>query len=167
MGRESVAILFLPKKRGTMKRHDMMSSFLIFCFGLFIVLYSPHFNLGSLRRPGSGFMPFLTGVMICAFSTITFLQAFFHKSDEVEKIWAKVKFQTLISVILVLIGYPFLMKLLGFIICSFFMILVIMRYAGYQTWTTSVLGAALSSILSYLLFETWLKGQLPKGILGF
>lgn len=150
-----------------MNRHDMMSSFIIFCFGLLVVLYSPHFNLGSLSRPGSGFMPFLSGIIICAFSTITFLQAFFHKPYEVEKIWAKVKFQNIISVILILIVYILLLKLLGFIICSFFLILITMRYSGSQTWTKSVLVAGLSSILFYLLFDTWLKGQLPKGILEF
>lgn len=61
----------------------------------------------------------------------------------------------------------FLMKLLGYIICSFLLILVFMRYTGSQTWAASILGAALSSSLSYLLFETWLKGQLPEGIFGF
>lgn len=149
------------------KRQEMMSSIIVFCFGLCVVFYSPHFNVGSLKRPGSGFVPFISGVVICVFSIITFLQAFFHKSDKVEKVWAKVKFQTLIFVILILFMYPILINLLGFIICSFLIILFVMRYAGYQSWRTSFLGASLSSVLSYLLFETWLKGQLPKGILGF
>jgi ABC-type phosphate/phosphonate transport system permease subunit len=150
-----------------MKRHDLISSVVFFCVGLFIVLYAPQFDLGSLRSPGSGFMPFLSGLIVCGLATTTFLRAFFDKSDEVEKIWAEVKLLKLISTILILIAYAFLISLLGYIICSFFLILFLTRYIGSQTWPKSVLLGVLSSILSYLLFETWLKAQLPIGILGF
>lgn len=150
-----------------MKRHDLISSVVFFCVGLFIVLYAPQFDLGSLRSPGSGFMPFLSGLIICGLATTTFLRAFFDKSGKVEKIWAKVNFPKLILVILMLTVYTLLLKPIGFIICTFFLILIIMHYVGTQTWLTSVLGAGSSSILSYLLFETWLKAQLPIGILGF
>lgn len=150
-----------------MKRHDFISSIVFFCIGLFIVLYAPQFNLGNLSSPGSGFMPFLTGLIVCGFSTITFLQAFLDKSAGVEKIWANVKFQKLISTILLMIAYALLLKSLGFIICSFFLILFSMRYVGLQTWPRSVLVVSLILIITYLLFETSLKLQLPRGIFGF
>lgn len=150
-----------------MKRHDLISSVVFFCVGLFILLYAPQFDLGSLRSPGSGFMPFLSGLIVCGLATTTFLRAFFDKSAQVEKIWAEVKLLKLISTILILIAYAFLISLLGYIICSFFLILFLTRYIGSQTWPRSVLLGVLSSILSYLLFETWLKAQLPIGILGF
>jgi len=150
-----------------MKRHDLISSVVFFCVGLFIVLYAPQFDLGNLRSPGSGFWPFLSGLIICGLATTTILRAFFDKSAQVEKIWAEVKLLKLISTILILIAYAFLISLLGYIICSFFLILFLTRYIGSQAWPRSVLLGVLSSILSYLLFETWLKAQLPIGILGF
>ena len=150
-----------------MRRHDLISSTILFFIGLFIVFYAPQFGLGSLSMPGPGFMPFLTGLFICSFSAITFLRALLNKSVEVEEIWAKIKFQKLIFTILVLIVYALLLKKIGFIICTFLLILILVRYTGSRTWLTSILCGSLSSILSYLLFETWLKSQLPKGILGF
>jgi putative tricarboxylic transport membrane protein len=150
-----------------MRRHDLISSIVIFCAGLFITFYAPQFGIGSLSVPGTGFMPFLTGLIICGFSMTTFSQALFDKSGRVERIWAGVKFPKLIASILMLIAYALLLGRLGFIIDSFFLILFLTRYMGSQTWKRSILCAVMSSILAYLLFETWLKAQLPKGFLGF
>ncbi len=150
-----------------MRRHDLISSTIFFCFGLFIVLFAPQFDLGVPSSPGPGFMPFLTGLIICSFSITIFFRAFFDKSTEIEKIWAGVRFGKLISLNLMLIAYAFLINPLGYIICSFFLILFLMRYIGLQNWKRSIFGGGLSSILSYLLFDTWLKVQLPTGIFGF
>ncbi len=150
-----------------MRRHDLLSSTIFFCFGLSVVLYSPRFDLGTLSSPGAGFMPFLSGLIICGFASVIFFLAFFDKSGGIEKIWSDVHFGKLVFLILTVIGYALLMEPLGFIICSFFLILLLMRYIGLQTWIKSILGAVLSSILSYLLFDMWLEVQLPKGILGF
>lgn len=150
-----------------MKKHDLISGVLFLCFGLFICLYSPQFGLGGLHSPGSGFMPFLTGLIICGFSTFIVLRALFDKRIQGEKIWAKVKLLKLVSTVLSLIAYSLLLESLGFFICTFLVILFLMRYLGLQTWLRTISGALLSSTLSYLLFVMWLKVELPKGIFGF
>jgi hypothetical protein len=35
-----------------------------------------------------------------------------------------------------------------------------------QRWVVAIGGSALASIASYIIFEVWLKTQLPKGIFG-
>lgn len=117
--------------------------------------------------PGSGFMPLITGILMCVFSALRFLQAHLKKSGKVEKIWANIRFGKLIFVLLMLLIYALLLEKLGFILCTFFLILILIRFVGPRTWLTSLLGAGIASIISYLLFETWLKTQLPKGIFGF
>jgi len=150
-----------------MRRHDLISSTILFVIGLFIVFYAPQFGLGSLSVPGPGFMPFLAGLVICGFSIITFIRAFLTKSAGVDEIWANVKLKKMILTLLMLIVYTFLLRKIGFIICTFFLILILVRLAASRSWLSSILIGGLSAILSYLLFETWLKAQLPKGILGF
>ena len=150
-----------------MRSHDLLSSTILFSFGLFITLYAPHFDLGSLSMPGPGFMPFLAGLVTCIFSFVTFLQALLNRSAEAEKLWGKVRFQKIILAILILIAYALMIKTLGFLICTFFMILSLVRFVAYQTWVKSIVAGGLTSILGYLLFETWLQAQLPKGLFGF
>ena len=150
-----------------MRRHDLLSSIIFFCVGLFITFYAPQFGIGSLSSPGTGFMPFLTGLIICGLSVATFLRAILDKATHTEGIWAGVKIKKLFLSIIVLIAYALLFEPIGFIIDTLFLILFLTRYMGSQTWKRSILCAVSSSILSYLLFETWLKAQLPRGILGF
>ncbi len=150
-----------------MRRNDLLSSLVFFGFGLLVLLYAPQFNLGTLRRPGSGLIPFLSGAMICLYAAVTFIQAYSQKSGKEQKIWAKVRFRPLIFVLFMLLLFPAAMNLLGFITSSFVLLMLLMRYAGSQTWMTSVFGAGLTSAASYLLFETWLKTQFPTGIIGF
>jgi hypothetical protein len=66
-----------------------------------------------------------------------------------------------------LLVYALILEKIGFLISTFFLILFLMRLVDPLPWVTSLLGSGLASILSYLLFETWLKAQLPKGIFGF
>jgi len=150
-----------------MERHNLLSSAVFFCVGLFIVFYSPQFEIGSLGKPGTGFMPFLTGLIICVFATVIFVQALLDKSGKAEKIWAGIKLQKPVLSILMLIAYALLLERFGFIIDSFILIFLLTHYVGSQSWRKSFLCAGLSSMISYLLFETWLKAQLPRGILGF
>jgi len=150
-----------------MRRHDLISSTLWFCTGLFITLYAPQFDLGTASMPGSGFMPFLAGIFICIFSALTFLQAHFDKEGKTEKLWENIQFRKLIFVSLSLLIYTFFLDIVGFLICTFFLIFFLIHFVGSENWLRSVLGAVLTSILSYLLFDTWLKAQLPKGIFGF
>ncbi len=150
-----------------MRRHDLISSMVLFAIGLFIIFYAPQFGLGSLSVPGPGFMPFLSGIVICGFSIITFLRAFLSKSAGVEKIWANVKLKEIILTLAMLIVYTLFLKRLGFIICTFFLILILVRLAASRSWLSSIFIGGLSSILSYLLFETLLRAQLPRGIFGF
>jgi hypothetical protein len=150
-----------------MRTHDLTSSAILFLIGLFVLLYAPRFDLGRLSAPGPGFMPFLAGLIICIFSAITFLSGFLAKPAKAQKIWANIEFRKLIFTVVMLMVYTLFLKQIGFIICTFFLVLILVRYAGSRTWFISILGGGLSSILSYLLFETWLRAQLPKGIFGF
>ncbi len=150
-----------------MRRHDLITSTVGFFAGLFVILYAVQYDLGTADMLGPGFMPFLSGILICSFATITFLKAYLDKSGERKEVWGNIRFRKLIFVLFMLFFYTLLIERVGFILCTFFLIVFLIRFVDPQTWLTSLLGGGLSSILLYLLFETWLKAQLPKGIFGF
>ena len=150
-----------------MRRHDLISSTIWFCAGLFITLYAPQFDLGTASAPGTGFMPFLAGILMCIFSAVTFLQAYFNQDRKSEKLWENIQFQKLIFVALGLFIYTFFLDLVGFLICTFLLILFLIRFVGSENWPKSIAGAILTSALCYLLFDKWLQANLPRGILGF
>lgn len=112
-------------------------------------------------------MPFVTGILMCGFSMVTFLSAYLDKSGKVKELWGNIRFWRLILVVFMLLIYTLLLEKVGFILCTFFLIAVLIRFVDPQTWLKSLLGGGLSSILLYLIFETLLKAQLPRGIFGF
>jgi putative tricarboxylic transport membrane protein len=150
-----------------MRRHDLISSALLFFVGLFTVVIAPQYDLGTASTPGAGLMPFLSGSLMCFFAVLTFLKAYRHKSGEVKKIWADIQFKKLIFVLIILFLYALFLEKVGFLISTFLLIFLLLRSVDPRPWLMSLLGGGLTSILSYLIFETWLKAQLPRGIFGF
>ncbi len=150
-----------------MRKHDLISSTVWFCTGLFIVLYAPQFDLGTASAPGTGFMPFLAGIIMCVFSAVAFGQAYLTRDRKNEKIWENVQFHKLMFVALALFIYTFFLDSVGFLVCTFLLILFLIRFVGSEKWPKSIAGAILTSALCYLLFDKWLQANLPRGILGF
>ncbi|OHE25293.1 MAG: hypothetical protein A3J94_03555 [Syntrophus sp. RIFOXYC2_FULL_54_9] len=150
-----------------MRRHDLITSSVWFLIGLSIAIYAPTYGLGTPGMVGSGFIPFIAGILMCCFSAATFLNAYLDKSGIVKRIWGNIQFRNLFLVLFALLIYILLLEKVGFIICTFFLIVLLFRFIDPETWLTSLLGGGLSSILLYLIFETWLEAQLPKGFFGF
>jgi putative tricarboxylic transport membrane protein len=150
-----------------MRKHDLISSAIWLLGGLIVTGYAPQFDLGTASAPGPGFMPFLAGIVWSFFALVTFLQALFNRSEERERIWADVSFPKLTFILIALLLYALLLETIGFLISTFLLIFVLIRFVGPRPWWTSLWGAGLTSVLSYLFFETWLNAQLPRGILGF
>ena len=149
-----------------MRKHDLISSILWFIMGLSILLSSISFGLGTLSVPGPGFMSFLAGAIICVFSAITFLGALFSKSKEAAvHLWAKLNYFKLVSVLVLLFAYVFLIDTLGFIISTLLLVFLLMRFLGSLGWFQSLLGAILTTTCCYFIFDLWLRTSLPKGVI--
>jgi putative tricarboxylic transport membrane protein len=148
-----------------MKKHDLISSAFWFLIGLFIVLYAPEFDLGTLSMPGAGLMPFFSGIVICVFAVISFFQAWFGLPKDAEPVWHDIAYGKIIAVLAILIAYTCFFEWLGFIVCTFVMMYVLMNYVGSMKWPASFGGALISALVAYLVFEIWLQAQLPRGVL--
>jgi len=106
-------------------------------------------------------------MVICVFSLVNFVQAFFKKHEKETRIWADVLVQKLIIVLFLLLIYVLLLKPVGYLICTFMLILGLAKFIAREGWVVSLITAVLGSSLSYLLFDTILNAYLPKGILGW
>lgn len=71
------------------------------------------------------------------------------------------------SVLVSLVVYSALFERLGFLFSTFLFLVLLFRGISSQKWATSLIAAAGVSLLSYLIFDTWLMAQLPKGFLRF
>ena len=78
--------------------------------------------------------------------------------------------RTTTKVILVLVAlflYAALMEYLGFFIVTLALFIFLLGVIEKKKWWFAVLVSAAVTLFAYLVFETALQSQLPKGILGF
>jgi len=75
-----------------------------------------------------------------------------------------------LNVTLVLISmvlYTFLLNTIGFVLCTFLIILFFVKVIALQRWKSSILMALGMAIGSYLLFSGFLNAPLPMGFFLF
>jgi len=148
-----------------MRRRDQISSLVWLLFALLICVASLQMSLGTWRDPGPGFLPLASGVLLGVLSLVCFLQA--YTLQRTREAWYSQRWKNLILVLAVLGGYAFTLEFLGFITATFLLLVILFRGIEPQKWIVAIGGGALTSLLCYVVFELWLKTQLPKGFLGF
>ncbi len=135
--------------------------------GTTLAIGSIRLGLGTFHKPGSGFMPFLTGVLL---GLLGLLLAFLDTRKRPEKkggekvslrqFWGKGVYSLAVSFL-----YAFFLDPLGFIAATFLLIFSLLKIMGTRKWSTAILISFLTAGLSYLIFDVWLRIELPIGIL--
>ncbi len=152
-----------------MGKSDRVSGSFWFLFCLFIIYESYRLGLGSMYQPGPGFLFFWAGIVVAIMALIVVLQSFrAQETEEAKEAPAgKRTVAKVISVLVALFMYAVLMEYLGFFIVTFLLFIFLLGVIEKKKWWFAVLVSAAVTLFAYLVFETALQSQLPKGILGF
>jgi putative tricarboxylic transport membrane protein len=156
-------------KGKVMKRHDRISSLTLLFLAICICIGSSRYPLGSWHDPGPGFLPLITGILLGGLSIILFIQV--QKGDlqrPKESAYPRHKYKNSIIILGALFGYAVTLEILGFLLCTFLLLVLLFRgVIETQKWLLTIGESAVVSFSAYVLFDLCLKAQLPKGILGF
>ena len=151
-----------------MRKYDQISSLVWLAFAVCIGVESLRLPLGTWRDPGPGFLPLGSGIFLGIFAGIAFFQARMRDEDKPRGSWySPERSKSLLLILGALFGYALVLDALGFLVSTFILLLVLFRFVEPQKWIVVIGGSALASITCYVVFELWLKTQLPRGILGF
>ena len=148
--------------------NDQLSGTVWFILGLAVCLGSLQYKLGTPAAPGTGFMPFLSGLAICFFSGIGLIHSTLRRRQG--EGWAPVLqgvfWKNAMIILVSLLVYALLLVPLGFVFTTTLFIAFVLRAIVPQRWSVVIACSILTAAASYLIFEVWLKAQLPKGLLG-
>jgi putative tricarboxylic transport membrane protein len=151
-----------------MKNNDQRSSLFWLAIGLAIAVYSGKYGLGSLSSPGPGFLPLLSGLAIAGLALVVFFQQFSKRDREkIKDLWQTGNWPTMLMVLGALVLYTLLLNFLGFLLDTFLLIAFLLRVIEPLSWKKVFAGAILAAGGAYVIFQLWLKAQLPTGFLGF
>ena len=144
-----------------MVSRDVAVATLALAFGAAAAFESAKLPFGTIHNPGQGFFPWWTSVVVVLLATILLIQALklrastaLDKSGRIAKV---------VALLVVLAVYTFLLDPLGYPICTFLLVLFMLRVLNPQRWTVALSMAALTAVGTYVVFAIWLSVPLPRG----
>ncbi|HSR11566.1 MAG TPA: tripartite tricarboxylate transporter TctB family protein [Thermodesulfobacteriota bacterium] len=148
--------------------NEQASAIAWFCCGILILLASRRYGLGSSDQLGTGFMPFLAGAAISAFSLAGFIVETVRKKPGAgwKSILKGVAWRRAAIVLAALYAYTVFLNRAGFLVCTGLFVGVLMKSIYPQRWSVTILWAIVVTAASFLIFDVWLKAQLPRGRWG-
>ncbi len=151
-----------------MTNPDQSSSLFWFVIGIGVVLGSLKYGFGSFHQPGPGFITFFAGTILAFLSVALFFSSFRDRGSRggFRELWAGLETGKVLYVIFLLMVYTVVLKTAGFLISTFVLLFFLFRVKGTYRLRTILFMSFLVTAGCYIVFELWLKAQLPKGVLG-
>jgi putative tricarboxylic transport membrane protein len=152
-----------------MGRADRISGIFWLCFAVLTIIQSYHLGLGTLHKPGPGFLFFWVNIILGIMSLIVLIPAWAGKREEGPQpaIFGGQNISKIVFVLISLFLYALLMETVGFIPVTLLLFIFILKIIEKKGWFYTLFVSVVVTVISYLIFETWLQSQLPRGLLEF
>jgi len=141
--------------------HDALAAAVALGFGAAALYESSKLPFGTVHSPGQGFFPWWTSAAVILLALVLLFQALASRSSAAQEGPGRIAKVALL--LAVLVAYTFLLDLLGYLLCTFFLVLFMLRAIDPQRWTVALGMAAVTAGGSYVVFAVWLSVPLPRG----
>ena len=149
-----------------MTKYDRMSTLFFIGLAIAIILESVRMGRGSLSNPGPGLIPFGCGLVIGILSLIVFVGTFRNSSREGFRDKAMKFSWNIISALISMVAFGFLVNPLGFYTVTFLWMGFVCRWIGKMGWKATIITSAIATFITWLLFGYFLQIRFPRGIMG-
>jgi putative tricarboxylic transport membrane protein len=152
-----------------MEHRDRISSliFLVFSVLTCVGSYRLPVGIGSWHDPGPGFFPFWAGVIMGILSFAAYWRALRTKGEDIGPWYSREKWKKVLLIMAIISAYALVLETLGFVFSTFLLLFTLFKLTENQGWRLSVGGSLVVAAVSFVVFDRWLKLQLPKGFWGF
>ena len=144
-----------------MAKRDAAVAVAALVFGAAALYESSKLPFGTVHSPGQGFFPWWTSAVIVFLALIFLVQTLTSRSSTAHESPARIV--KVAALLIVLAAYTFLLDTLGYPLCTFLLVLFMLRATDPQRWAVALGMAAITSVGSYVVFAIWLSVPLPRG----
>jgi putative tricarboxylic transport membrane protein len=150
-----------------MKNPDQTSSLFWLVVGIGITIGSLKYGFGTFVSPGAGFITFFAGAILCFLSLILLIASVRNRELQAGfgDLWKGLEVGKVLYVLSLLAVYALVLQTLGFLVSTFLLLALLFRVKADYSLGKVILLSFLISSGAYLIFDFWLRVQLPKGIL--
>jgi len=143
-----------------------------FCWvgiGIVICFFAWKIDLGSFQEPGAGFMAFVSGLFLTIVGFTMVLSRTLSKSSlgdgpDPGAAFRGISWSRLGYMMALLIAYAVFLNTLGYLLTTFLVMWGLFYDRKTKRWASSLLSSLVAVGVTYLVFEVWLRSQLPRGI---
>ena len=148
---------------------DRISGAFWLCFSVLIIVQSYRLGLGTLHKPGPGFLFFWVNILLAIMSLAVLIRAWIRKKAEGGQpaLFQGQNLSKIVFVLLSLFLYVILMETLGFLLVTFFLFIFLLGIIEKKRLGLTLFVSITVTVISYVIFDIWLKSMLPRGLLGF
>ena len=150
-----------------MRRRELAAAAVLLAFGLFAIMQASGLRFGTLAAPGPGFFPLCLAGALCLAGIGLIVQARRAAPAVTVAPRAGTRRFAVVGTLASLLVYALVLEQLGFLLATFALLVFFFRALQRQSWLVVVAGSLATSLLSYLVFRTWLGVNLPGGLVSF
>src|ERR1044072_8707198 len=132
--------------------------------GIFVIRSGIKLKLGSINDPGSGYVLFYTGILMCLFAVSIVFAAITEGGPSFASRWEGARWTRPVIVIACLIVFSLALEPLGFLLSSIPLMLLLLRAVDPVRWTLAVPIAVLTPLGAWWVLKHVLLIQLPSGV---
>jgi hypothetical protein len=138
-------------------------------FSVFVCAKSMEAGIGTFGLPGSGFLPFWSAAILGVLAIILTIKGFSSKTVDQKTIGLprEVKRSKVILALVSLVVYTIFLEWAGYLVMTFGLMIFLYMIAGRSKVWVPIVSAAITVLVTYVVFYSWLGVQLPRGIFSF
>jgi hypothetical protein len=150
-----------------MRQYDFLSGFFLMILSVGTCFIAHRLGPGNIHNPGPGLIPFGVAVILLLMSLGLILRSFFEAiKGPQKKVFKGVDWKRVVLVLGSLLGYGIAFNFLGFPICTFLLMILLLGVVGRKKWWLTLFISLFTVLCTYLIFVVWLECPFPKGPFG-
>jgi len=135
-------------------------------FSAFVVVAGRGLGIGAVNDPGSGFLLFWLGLLMCALSAAILANAVLAGGPSLASLWQDTRWRKVLVIIASLCAFALLLDKLGFLLAVIPLLLVLLRAIDPVPWPIALPVGIGAPLAVWWLLKRLLLIQLPSGVLG-
>jgi putative tricarboxylic transport membrane protein len=132
--------------------------------GAFVIWSGVKLGLGSINDPGSGFVMFYTGILMCMFAAAIVVSAMTEGGPTFAARWEGASWGKPVTIIASMIVFSMALEPLGFLLSTIPLMLLLLRVIDPVRWTLALPIAVLAPLGCWWVLKRALLIQLPTGM---
>jgi hypothetical protein len=149
------------------RRRELAAAAVLLAFGLFAITQALGLRFGTIAAPGPGFVPLCLAMALCLAGIGLIVQTLRATPVSTVTSTAGARRFAVVGTLAALLVYALVLEWLGFLLATFALLVFFFRALQRQSWLVVVVGSLATSLLAHLVFRTWLRVNLPSGLLHF